>query len=64
MAALAAITLILGVYPSPLLNPVADYIQDMFSNDSTVIQFSNVKPVSLESKNDQNKLVAVVGGGS
>jgi NADH-quinone oxidoreductase subunit M len=64
MAALAAITLILGVYPSPLLNPVADYIQDMFSNDSTVLQFSNVKPVSLESKNDQNKLVAVVGGGS
>jgi NADH-quinone oxidoreductase subunit M len=64
MAALAAITLILGVYPNPLLNPVADYIQDMFSNDSTVLQFSNVKPVSLESKNDQNKPVAVVGGGS
>ena len=64
MAALAAITLILGVYPNPLLNPVADYIQDMFSNDSTVLQFSNVKPVSLESRNDQNKLVAVVGGGS
>lgn len=64
MAALAAITLILGVYPNPLLNPVADYIQDMFSNDSTVVQFSNVKPVSLESQNDQNKLVAVVGGGS
>ncbi len=64
MAALAAITLILGVYPNPLLNPVADYIQDMFSNDSTVLQFSNVKPVSLESQNDQNKLVAVDGGGS
>src|SRR5213593_3387022 len=63
MAVLAAITLILGVYPNPLLNPVADYIQDMFSNDSTVLQFSNVKPVSLDSKNDQNKLVAVVGGG-
>lgn len=64
MAALAAITLILGVYPNPLLNPVGDYIQDMFANDSTVLQFSNVKPVSLESQNDQNKLVAVVGGGS
>ena len=63
MAALAAITLILGVYPNPLLNPVADYIQDMFANDSTVVQFSNVKPVSLESQNDQNKLVAIVGGG-
>lgn len=64
MAALAAITLILGVYPNPLLSPVGDYIQDMFANDSTVLQFSNVKPVSLESQNDQNKLVAVVGGGS
>jgi proton-translocating NADH-quinone oxidoreductase chain M len=64
MAALAAITLILGVYPNPLLNPVADYIQDVFSNDSTVLQFSNVKPVSLESQNDQTKLVTVVGGGS
>lgn len=64
MAALAAITLILGVYPNPLLNPVGDYIQDMFANDSTVLQFSNVKSVSLESQNDQNKLVAVVGGGS
>jgi NADH-quinone oxidoreductase subunit M len=64
MAALAAITLIIGVYPSPLLNPVFNYIQDMFSNDSTVIQFSNVNPVSLQSQNDQNELVAVVGGGS
>jgi NADH-quinone oxidoreductase subunit M len=64
MAALAAITLILGVYPSPVLNPVADYIQDMFVGNSNVTQFSNVKPVSLESKYDQNKLVAIVGGGS
>jgi proton-translocating NADH-quinone oxidoreductase chain M len=64
MAALAAITLIIGVYPSPLLNPVFNYIQDMFSNDSTVIQFSNVNPVILQTQNDQNKLVAVVGEGS
>jgi len=60
MAALAAITLILGTYPNPLLNPVADYIQDMFSNDSTVLKFSNINPVSLESQNDQNKLAVVV----
>src|ERR1044072_5326130 len=64
MAVLAALTLVIGIYPNTLLNPVADYIQDMFSNDSTVVQFSNVKPVSLESQNDQNKLLAVVGGGS
>ena len=30
MAALAAITLILGVYPNPLLNPVTEYIQKCF----------------------------------
>jgi proton-translocating NADH-quinone oxidoreductase chain M len=64
MAALAAITLILGVYPNPLLNPVADYIQDMFSNDSTVQQFSNVNLLSPPSQNDQSKQVALVGEGS
>jgi proton-translocating NADH-quinone oxidoreductase chain M len=63
MAALAAITLILGVYPGPILNPVAHYIQDMFSNDSTVIKYSNVNPVSLQPQEERNKLVAVVGGG-
>jgi len=64
MAALAAITLFLGVYPNPLLNPVTDYIQEMFSTDNTVLQFSNVNPISLSYQNDSNGLVAVVGGGS
>jgi len=64
MAALAAITLILGVYPNPLLNPVTDYIQDMFSNDSTVLQFSSVRDVNLMNQNDQNNPVMVAGGGS
>jgi len=64
MAALAAITLFLGVYPNPLLNPVTDYIQDMFSSDNTVLPLSNVNPVSLSSQNNSNGLVAVTGGGS
>jgi proton-translocating NADH-quinone oxidoreductase chain M len=64
MAALAAITLFLGVYPNPLLNPVTDYIQEMFSTDNTVLQFSNVNPVSLSYQNDSSGLVAVAGGGS
>ncbi len=64
MAALAAITLFLGVYPNPLLNPVTDYIQHMFSSDNTVLPLSNVNPVSLSSRNDSNVLVAVTGGGS
>jgi NADH-quinone oxidoreductase subunit M len=64
MAALAAITLFLGVYPNPLLNPVTDYIQDMFSSDNTVLPLSNVNPVSLSSQNHSYGLVAVTGGGS
>ena len=64
MAALAAITLFLGVYPNPLLNPVNDYIQEMFSTDNTVLQFSNVNPVSHSYQNDSNGLVAVAGEGS
>lgn len=64
MAALAAITLFLGVYPNPLLNPLTDYIQDMFSGDNTVLPLSNVNPVSLSSQNHSNGLVAVTGGGS
>jgi NADH-quinone oxidoreductase subunit M len=64
MAALAAITLFLGVYPNPLLNPVTDYIQDMFSGDNTVLPLSNVNPVSLSSQNHSYGLVAVTGGGS
>lgn len=64
MAALAAITLFLGVYPNPLLNPVTDYIQDMFSGDNTVLPLSNVNPVALSSQDHSNGLVAVTGGGS
>jgi proton-translocating NADH-quinone oxidoreductase chain M len=64
MAALAAITLFLGVYPNVLLNPVTDYIQDMFSGDNTVLPLSNVNPVTLSSQNHSDILVAVTGGGS
>ncbi len=64
MAVLAAITLILGVYPNPLLNPITDYIQSMFSNDSTVNQISTVRTVNLINHDDQNNRVVFVGGGS
>jgi NADH-quinone oxidoreductase subunit M len=37
MAVLAAMTLILGVYPQPLLNPLTEYIQGMFQGDKTVL---------------------------
>ena len=64
MAALAAITLFLGVYPTPILNPVTDYIQDMFSNDHTVIQYSGTNPVAVSYQNHPSEVQSTIGGGS
>jgi hypothetical protein len=38
MAVLAAMTLIIGVYPNPFLNPIIAYIQGIFSHNSQVLQ--------------------------
>ena len=66
MAALAAITLFLGVYPNPILNPITDYVQEMFSGDNTVLQFSTANPVNVTSSymNNSNGHVTVAGGDS
>jgi proton-translocating NADH-quinone oxidoreductase chain M len=66
MAALAAITLFLGVYPNPMLNPITDYVQEMFSGDNTVLQFSTANPVNVTSSymNNSNVHVNVTGGDS
>lgn len=66
MAALAAITLFLGVYPNPMLNPITDYVQEMFSGDNTVLQFSTANPVNVTSSyvNSSNGHVTVAGGDS
>jgi proton-translocating NADH-quinone oxidoreductase chain M len=37
MAALAALTLIIGTYPDPILNPVTGYIQGIFSHTTKVL---------------------------
>ncbi|MFZ0513565.1 MAG: NADH-quinone oxidoreductase subunit M [Candidatus Nitrosopolaris sp.] len=37
MAALAGLTLIIGVYPDPLLTPITTYIQEMFHNSPAVL---------------------------
>lgn len=66
MAALAAITLFLGVYPNPMLNPITDYVQEMFSGDNTVLQFSTANPVNVTSSymNNSNGNVTGAGGDS
>ena len=38
MATLAAITLIIGVYPNPFLNPITGYIQGMFAHTPAVLK--------------------------
>lgn len=42
MAALAALTLIIGVYPNPLLNPITGYIQQIFANTPAVLPLPTV----------------------
>jgi NADH-quinone oxidoreductase subunit M len=66
MATLAAITLFLGVYPNPMLNPITDYVQEMFSGDNTVLQFSTANPVNNTSSymNNSNDHVTIAGGDS
>ena len=66
MAALAAITLFLGVYPNPMLNPITEYVQEMFSGDSTVLQIGTAHPVNISSSyiNSSNSHLTVDGGDS
>lgn len=66
MAALAAITLFLGVYPNPMLNPITEYVQEMFSGDSTVLQIGTAHPVNISSSyiNSSNSHLTVAGGDS
>jgi len=66
MAALAAITLFLGVYPNPMLNPITNYVQEMFSGDSTVLQIGTAHPVNVSSSylNSSNSQMTVSGGDS
>jgi len=48
MAVLAGVTLIIGVYPAPLLTPITTYVQGMFHNTPGVVplpQFQNSQGV-------------------
>jgi proton-translocating NADH-quinone oxidoreductase chain M len=61
MAVLAAVTLILGVYPQPLLNPLTEYIQGMFQGDQTVLPlptFLHASAVNNGTLNSNNTLAS------
>ena len=49
MAVLAAMTLVLGVYPDPLLTPLTGYIQSMFEGDNSVLPIPTAIPASAGS---------------
>lgn len=49
MAALAGLTLILGVYPDPILNPITNYVESVFPQDSGVLQL----PSQIEESQDR-----------
>lgn len=49
MAALAGLTLILGVYPDPILNPITSYVESVFPQDSGVLQL----PSQIEESQDR-----------
>jgi formate hydrogenlyase subunit 3/multisubunit Na+/H+ antiporter MnhD subunit len=38
MAVLAGLTLLLGVYPDPILNPITNYVESVFPENSGVLQ--------------------------
>ena len=49
MAALAGLTLFLGVYPDPILNPITNYVESVFPQDSGVLQL----PSQIEDSQDR-----------
>jgi proton-translocating NADH-quinone oxidoreductase chain M len=49
MAALAGLTLVLGVYPDPILNPITSYVESVFPQDSGVLQL----PSQIEGSSDR-----------
>jgi NADH-quinone oxidoreductase subunit M len=52
MAALAALTLIIGTYPNPLLNPIAGYIQGIFAHTSNVLKLPTMAGQNGSSSTD------------
>jgi proton-translocating NADH-quinone oxidoreductase chain M len=55
MAVLAAITLIIGVYPDPFLNPIIGYIQGIFSDTPEVLPIPKAGNESIDTNiNDDN----------
>src|SRR5215207_69221 len=47
MAVLAGLTLLLGVYPDPILNPITNYVESVFPENSGVLKLPSQKENAL-----------------
>jgi proton-translocating NADH-quinone oxidoreductase chain M len=53
MAALAGLTLILGVYPDPILNPITNYVESVFPQNSGVLKLPSQTEEAPDRQNSE-----------
>ena len=63
MAALAGLTLILGVYPDPILNPITNYVESVFPQDSGVLQLPSQTEESQDRLNSEQPSSGILHSG-
>lgn len=63
MAALAGLTLILGVYPDPILNPITNYVESVFPQDSGVLQLPSQIEESPDRLNSEQPSSGILNSG-
>ena len=63
MAALAGLTLILGVYPDPILNPITNYVESVFPQDSGVLQLPSQIEESPDRQNSEQPSSGILNSG-
>jgi proton-translocating NADH-quinone oxidoreductase chain M len=63
MAALAGLTLFLGVYPDPILNPITNYVESVFPQDSGVLQLPSQTEESQDRLNSEQPSSGILHSG-
>ena len=63
MAALAGLTLFLGVYPDPILNPITNYVESVFPQDSGVLQLPSQTEKSQDRLNSEQPSSGILHSG-
>jgi proton-translocating NADH-quinone oxidoreductase chain M len=63
MAALAGLTLILGIYPDPILNPITNYVESVFPQDSGVLQLPSQTEESQDRLNSKQPSSGILHSG-